>query len=306
MKGVVVCLLRRGWSGRRDFPFLPSARSADTTLLPSAHSADATLLSSARSADATLLPSARSADATRFCGGALGAQVPGAELVAALVFFEEGLAEAVGQGVHGGAVRGLLDLQDEFSDIVGEFVATIGPGQSGSSFAPGKFKDGLILIFLEVGLVLEGGDGVVAAGMVDGVLETGDVLAEAVEEALAGLEFGGGIAVPAEEEAGITGGEEAGQTIHDEGAGAVGGVEGFAQAGGVLGIVEEFLAELPLAEGAEAVFAQVLFADGLAVEFAFKEFANGGEGVEPAEEGGAGFVFEEAEVELGLDFDWEP
>jgi hypothetical protein len=220
---------------------------------------------------------------------------------AAVVFFFGNRFELVAEIVHGGAVGGVLDLQDEFGDMVGEVVPAIGFGQSGFSLAPGEFKGGLILVFLEGGLFLEGGGGVVAAGLVDGVLEAGDVLAEAVEDALAGLEFGGGLAVPVEEEAGVTGGEEAGQTVHDEGVGAVGGVEGLAQAGGVLGVVEEFLAELPLAEGAEAVFAEVLFGDGFAIEFAFKEFADGGEGVEPVEEGGAGFVFEETEVELGLD-----
>jgi hypothetical protein len=120
------------------------------------------------------------------------------------------------------------------------------------------------------------------------VAQGGDVHAEAVEEAELLVELGGDFAVPAGDEGGVTAAEDGGEgvgkvflpTLVDLGAFAF----------DVLGVEEdfggEFLAELPFGEAALAPVAEVLPADGAALE------------LEPGEEGVAGLIFAEAAVEL--------
>ena len=132
------------------------------------------------------------------------------------------------------------------------------------------------------------------------VAEGGDVHAEAVEEAELLVELGGDFAVPAGDEGGVTAAEDGGEGVGKVFLPTL--VDLGALAFDVLGVEEdfggEFLAELPFGEAALAPVAEVLPADGAALELVLEESLDLGQGVEPGEEGVAGLVVAEAAVEL--------
>ena len=152
---------------------------------------------------------------------------------------------------------------------------------------------------LAFGVVLVAGDFGADVAVV-AVAEGGDVHAEAVEEAELLVELGGDFAVPAGDEGGVAAAENGGEgvgkvflpTLVDLGAFAF----------DVLGVEEdvggEFLAEFPFGEAALAPVAEVLPADGAALELVLEESLALGQGVEPGEEGVGWLIFAEAAVEL--------
>jgi len=142
------------------------------------------------------------------------------------------------------------------------------------------------------------------ADVVVAAAEFGDVTAQAGEGAEFLGEFRGDFAIPVQQEGRMAGGEDGGQMIGEP---AGDGLLQLAGIGGeVLGIREdfmaEFLAELPVGVAAQAPVAEVLFADGLAVELFVQDGLDGGEGVEPSQESFTGFAVLEAAVELFPDF----
>jgi hypothetical protein len=130
-------------------------------------------------------------------------------------------------------------------------------------------------------------------------------LGDGAAEAGQGAEFlGEGLgdfAVPMVEEGGVAAGEDGGEMVDEAGAVLVG--SGLREFGGVhgqvLGLTEELGVNLPGKEAAGAPFAEVLFADGVAVELGGEDGLDLGEGVEPGEEGLARLGVGEAVVELG-------
>ena len=152
---------------------------------------------------------------------------------------------------------------------------------------------------LAFGVVLVAGDFGADVAVV-AVAEGGDVHAEAVEEAELLVEVGGDFAVPAGDEGGVAAAEDGGEGVGKVFLPTL--VDLGALAFDVLGVEEdfggEFLAELPFGEAALAPVAEVLPADGAALELVLEEGLDLGEGVEPGEEGVAGLVVAEAAVEL--------
>jgi len=138
-------------------------------------------------------------------------------------------------------------------------------------------------------------------GAVFAPAQVGDVAAHLMQNAQFLLEFIGHFAVPAVEEGGVAGGQHGGQAVGEA------AVEDLLQFAGLefADLVEPFAPGPPFGKAAVAPFGEVLFADGNAVELRLEHGAHFRAGVEPVEEGAAGFVVVEAAVEFRADLGGE-
>jgi len=146
------------------------------------------------------------------------------------------------------------------------------------------------------------------AGVV-GVAELVDFAAEGAEGAELGAARGGGTAIPAGDGGEVVHGQQLREVLgpfgRGGGDGRVGRVGRVARnegggcgRGGGAGLGEHFAAELPGGEAMGAPLGEVLPVDGARTVFGVHPGADGGQGVEPRQEGAGGFVVGEAAVEF--------